>query len=320
MPYATGLANSATDLRTAVVSAATAPANGWIWDGTNEMLYKAPVFVKLTVSGLELRAQGALGYSGGTLTSPSGQMSCITDRFTAPGTTVLSYPVTYHVFIHSSPDDIVIAVNYGAVWWQWLGFGNAVAEGGGTANPLWQWGSSNASQSSWGIALDVTGSGGGGGGRLNSAGAPFWRSVSSNTGAGVQNSLIHTGGVDSAGVNGWYRNSSGAVLGAGTATCTTTLPGLLATQPNTWNGEALLLRIRPTIWRPSNFQSYVAEFPHMRMTRNDNFIDGEILTIGSDKWFVAPVYRKNTTSRNASTIEDATHSGTIAMAIKYDGP
>lgn len=314
MPYVTGLANSATDLRTAVVSAAA--ANGWTWDATNEMLYKSPVYVKLTVSGLQLRAQGALGYSGSTLTSPSGQMSCITDVFTQAGNTVLSYPVTYHVFIHSSPDDIVVAVNYGVVWWQWLGFGNALAEGGGTANPLWQWGSSNTSQSTGtGVAIQVDGNPGYG--YNNSAGAPFWQA---NDVAGVQNSLIHTGGVDSAGVNGWYRNPTGSIQGAGIATCTTTMPGLLATQPNTWNEEALLLRIRPTISRPFNFQSYVAEFPHMRMTRNDNFIDGEILTIGSDKWFVAPVYRKNTTSRDHSPSNDATHSGTIAMAIKYDGP
>lgn len=314
MPYVTGIANSAIDLRTAVVSAAT--ANGWTWDAANEMLYKSPVYVKLTVSGLQLRAQAALGYSGSKLTSPSGQMSCITDVFTLAGNTVLSYPVTYHVFIHSSPDDIVVAVNYKGVWWQWLGFGNALAEGGGTANPLWQWGSSNTSQTTGtGVALNVnvvTGPGVG-----YSAGAPFWQADNCS---GVQNSLIYTGGVDSAGVNGWYRNPTGSIQGAGIATCTTTMPGLLATQPNTWNGEALLLRIRPTISRPSNFQSYVAEFPHMRMTRNDNFIDGEILTIGSDKWFVAPVYRKNITSRDGSQYYDATHSGTIAMAIKYDGP
>jgi hypothetical protein len=56
------------------------------------------------------------------------------------------------------------------------------------------------------------------------------------------------------------------------------------------------------------------------MTRNDNIDDGQILTLGSERWFIAPVYRKNTASRAASPYNGATHSGTIAMAVRYDGP
>ena len=37
MPYVTGLANSASDLLNAVVTAGT--DNGWSWDSANSMLY-----------------------------------------------------------------------------------------------------------------------------------------------------------------------------------------------------------------------------------------------------------------------------------------
>lgn len=94
MPYATGLANSASDLLNAVVTAGT--DNGWSWDSANSMLYKGDIYGRLTVSGLNLLVQAALGYSGGTLVTPAAKMVGITNRLGQAGNTLLSYPVTYH--------------------------------------------------------------------------------------------------------------------------------------------------------------------------------------------------------------------------------
>src|SRR5690554_1283689 len=93
-----------------------------------------------------------------------------------------------------------------------------------------------------------------------------------------------------------------------------------STQPNTSNGEAVLTSVHIMAAQPSSFWSHVAELPHLRMTRNDNIDDGQIITLGAERWFIAPVYRKNTTSRNASPYNQANHSGTVAMAVRYDGP
>lgn len=318
MAYATGIANSAADLRIAIVNLAT--ANGWTWDSANEMLHKTPIFGKLTVSGSQLRIQGALGYAAGTLTSPSTMTSCITETFTGYGNTPLTYPLTYHIFLHTAPDDIVVAVNYGAVWWQWLGFGNGLAVGGGTSTPLWQWGTGNAASSGNGVAIQANGSYDGGASTATS-GAPFWLPGALGK---IAASSIYTGGVDGAGINGWYpveTSNSGDVGTAGRVLTSSAAAGLLVTQPNTWNGEALLIRCLVMASRPSNFRSYVAELPHLRFTRNDNLSDGQIVAIGSDKWFVAPVYRKNTAGRNGTIgTGGENHSGTIAMAIRYDGP
>jgi hypothetical protein len=310
MPYATGTANSATELRDAIVAAAT--ANGWTWDSTNSMLYKGVIYGKLTVSGLNLLVQAALGYSGGTLNTPASKQVGITNRLGAAGNTLLSYPLTYHIFIHTAPDDIIVAVNYQVSWWQWLAIGQAVNLGV-NGNCLWQWGTAPSDiNTSSGVAIHVNGSIGSGVGYTS--GAPFWQP---NDAASVRNSSIY---LDFNGY-GWWSNPIGSsTANPDNARATFSVAPLLATQPNTWNGEAVLLRMHIMAAQPSGLWSHAAELSHLRMTRNDNLNDGQILTLGPERWFVAPVYRKNTASRDASTSSTANHSGTIAMAVRYDGP
>lgn len=310
MPYYTGLANSAEDLRNAVVTAAT--DNGWSWDAANNMLHKGAIFGRLTVSGLNLLVQAAQGYSGATLIQPAPKMVGITDRLRSRGNTPLSYPVTYHIFVHTAPDDVIVAVNYQVMWWQWLALGQARTFGI-NGNGLWHWGTATSDIStSAGVAIDVGASTGAGGG--NTSGAPFWQS---NDTSGVQNSSIY---LDFNG-HGWWNNPvGGSTANPNNARATFPVATLLTTQPNTWNGEAVLLRMHIMAPQPSGFWSYVAELPHLRMTRNDNLDDGQILTLGTERWFVAPVYRKNTASRDRSPYDNANHSGTIAMAVRYDVP
>jgi len=312
MPYYTGTANSATDLLNAIVTAGT--GNGWTWDATNSMLYKAPIYGKLTVSGLNVLVQAALGYTGGTLTTPAAKQVGITDRLQASGNTVLSYPVTYHIFVHTNPDDIIVAVNYQVSWWQWLAIGQARSFGV-LGNAIWHWGTATSDIStSAGVAIHSSGSTKSGSVIGNTSGAPFWQP---NDETGFQNSSIYL----NFNGYGWWNNPTGEyTTNPDNARATRAVPQLLVTQPNAWNGEAVLVRIHIMAPQPSSLWSHVAELPHLRMTRNDNINDGQILALGSDRWFIAPVYRKNAATRDGSDYFDATHSGTIAMAVRYDGP
>ncbi len=310
MPYVTGLANSASDLLNAVVTAGT--DNGWSWDATNSVLLKGQIYGRLSTSGLNFLVQAALGYSGATLDTPAVKLVGITDRLRQSGNTLLSYPVTYHIFVHTDPDDIILAVNYQVMWWQWLALGQARTFGV-QGNGIWHWGTATSDISTnAGVAIDSNGSTGSGGG--NTSGAPFWQS---NDTTGVLASSIY---LDFNG-HGWWNNPvGGSTSPPNNARATIAAGTQLTTQPNNWNGEAVLTRVHIMAAQPSSFWSHVAELPHLRMTRNDNIDDGQIITLGAERWFIAPVYRKNTTSRNASPYNQANHSGTVAMAVRYDGP
>lgn len=316
MPYATGTANNATELRTAMTNLAT--ANGWTWDATNEMLYKAPVYGKLTVSGLDLYVKSALGYSGATLTTPAASGAGVSSLLVKTGITALNYPLTYHVFVHANPDVIVLAVNWGSVWWQWLMFGNSKPLGD-EANPLWHWGSAANPSVAQGVYIraagDATDTS-----VIGQAAAPFWPGRR-QTGT-AQNSAIYNN-VD--GIDWRYNVDATASTEPNKANAGGSVAPLLQTQPNAWNLDAQLLRIPVLVPRASGFWSYVAELEHVRMTRNDNISDGYIQTVGSDRWFIAPCFRKSSANRDSSSGTAGgeiavTHSGTMALAIRYDGP
>jgi hypothetical protein len=312
MPYATGTANNATELRTALTNLAT--ANGWTWDATNQMLYKAPVYGKLTISGLNLFVQSALGYSGATLTTPAAQGAGISANISKTGITVITYPLTYHVFVHANPNVIVLAVNWGTVWWQWLMFGNAKSLGD-EPNPLWHWGSA-ASNMPAGAGVYVNNTMGPTSQVQIPAAAPLAPSSAGN----YLNSALYAN-LDAI---GWRYNLLGNSLAdPNNANSGYAAGPLLSTQPNAWNGETELIRLQPMVLRASSFWSYIADLWHVRITRNDNFSDGQIITIGSDRWFIAPCFRKDVANRDTSQgggTASFTHSGTMALAIRYDGP
>jgi len=91
----------------------------------------------------------------------------------------------------------------------------------------------------------------------------------------------------------------------------------LLNQPNSWNAGIVLKRMIITELREGSFYSYVAEMPHIRVCRNDNYIDGEELILGGEIWKIYPTVRKNSAQRNgthAGTGID--HSGTLAIAVR----
>lgn len=315
MPYYTGTANSAADLVQAIVNAGT--ANGWTWDSTNAVLYKGDIYAKLTTSGSKAYVQTALGYSGSRLTNPAPVQTGIRDDIIGGGAPALSYPLNYHIFVHTSHDDIICAVQYQSTYWQWLAFGQA-RNLGVSGKCVWQWGTCasdvstavNANTKTVSLALlsDQTVY------SCWTSGAPFWLPYG-YVYAGRNASLhVSLDGIE------WVSNKLSTAQA--TSAFVRAAQQIIAMTPSAWNGHTILAPCAVFMDRASGLASAVCELPHIRMTRNDYLNDGQIITIGPDKWFVAPVARKETASRDVSVPNGSrpSHSGTIAVAIRYDGP
>ena len=314
MAYYTGTATSISDLITAINNAAT--ANGWTKTATNNILYKGNVYAQLSESSYSycpgLSCSLGTSQSADALVNPTSHgVGMTTSLYNDLGTS-LSFPCTYHIFVNSSPDDIVVAVNYTSLYWQWLAFGQSTTIGI-TGSGAYCWGSCS-------MATDI--------GTQNSY-LSFRSTPSSPTTYQTHPCFWGTGGVlnrsasfirlEFDGIN-WggnqlsLTNSPNAY--AGQTQTYYTLYTLLFNQPNTWNNEAILVRTQIVFERASGFWSYVAELPHFRWLRNTYIDDGTILTLGADDWFVAPIHKKNLAVPTGWPGGLDTHSGTYGFAVR----
>lgn len=307
MAYQTGTAADNTALRAAIT--AFAVANGWAWDATYEMLSKGAVFAKLTLPAAgTLRIQGALGYTGATLTTPTANYAEIRDLASSPTITkTITWPVTYHLFANATPDDLVCLINFDTAYWEWLGLGQCTDLGVGAAGKATWCGASLPAAGVARILLDEVGNSNGN--TLQHPCAPFWAAVSGNGyGQPYCNTFAHCALDGSDGVvRAWANDDlSNHLIGQFYRGHTP----LLARQPNAWNSETLLVPARIVVDRPSGFYSYAAEMPHARLLRVNNYNGGDLITLGADTWFVAPFFKKNTAAQNADD------SGTWGWAIR----
>lgn len=294
MAYATGTASSLSDLRTAIINACT--ANGWSLSG--DVLSRGGCYVRLQVLSGGLQILGGNGESGGNVTTPGPRVCRIGELSQAP----LAWPMTYHVFINTNPDEVYVVVNYSSVFFQWMAWGRSEISLPGSGN--W-YGATLGPIDNFlgGISLSQT-IGGLISGNSASSGGLFW----TNAQISNQNSHIHHG-LDGA---GWSDNLTATLAQAIGAAST-----LISISPNAWNSEAVLIPIPVCILRPSNFYSIVLQNRHARYTRVDNLSAGQVLTIASDQWMVFPWLCKNTESRNGSSGSVIGHSGTFGWAIRY---
>lgn len=306
MPYQTGTAADNTALRTAIT--AFAVANGWTWDATYEMLSKGAVFAKLTLPAAgKLRIQGATGYTGATLTAASSAWTEIRDLASSVGapTKAITWPVTYHLFANATPDDLVCLINFDIAYWEWLGLGQCTDMGVGPTGKATWFGASMPQNDTGTIAISADG------GPVNgywqrAPCAPFWAEKVSDGYLPLVSSLLHCALDGSDGVVRPWACGDNAMMGRFFNASTP----LLERQPNAWNSETLLVPARIAVPRPSGFYSYAAEMPHARLLKVNNYNAGDLITLGSDTWFVAPFFRKNTSAQTASD------SGTWGWAIR----
>lgn len=295
MAYVTGTASSLAELLTAIQSGCT--SNGWTLD--SGVLSKGNCHTRLMVAGTELQVLGGIDSALGT---PGPQSAWIGATWVpAP----LVFPLTYHIHVLSAPDEVYVCCNFSVTRWQWLAFGCTPAAGlPGTGG--WY----GASSSEGGVANfvsladDIAASG------AWSVSGAFWAQNSSGGSMKGINCYVH------AGYPGW--SSATTADTEGQADAWNQAQPLIRRQPNAWNGEVSLLPITVMIRAAEAKRRLVAQIAHARYLRNDNLADGEIITLGADKWRAYPFVQKNAAVRNGGF--GISHSGTLGWAIRYDGP
>lgn len=313
MAYVTGTANSLADLLTAIQNACT--ANGWTLSGN--VLHKGACYIEIaSVTSLATVynhtmavADGLLTVRGGTGVDGSNALSGACD--TTPGgfawmpsvtnaplgfstpASLVTFPVLYEVFINATPDEVYVVITYGVNYYQTIGFGQSTMDGiGATGN--WYCGAS-----------------------FNSLNGPRYQISSAGengTYLPVALSLFCRSTCQTFGVHTAIDGSTWACEGAWRDWAS-----VVGRQPNTWNGEAVLVPIRVYKSRASGFVTPVLECAHARYMAISNLSDGQIITIGSDKWKVYPWYHRNAAMGvNPSNLN--TDSAQFGHVFRYDGP
>lgn len=348
MAYVTGVANSLADLLTALRNACT--ANGWTLSG--DVLHKGTCYIEVLniAKGAHvdfgfLEVTGGTGIDGSNLLTgrpadyAAGRRHCGIMGPMGNGVSETTYtdwdwPVTYHIHVLTNPDEVYLMVNYGgSQYWQQLAFGQSPAPGcPGTGN--WFYASCNRRNPDTGTGGRVNGNArmvcnpGGdnassfNGGLATGAG-PFWWLNKDESGANQNSGGFH-GCFDHLGAAAWshaqFWHNNWTTTRTNVISASRIPQPLPQYSPNTWNNEAHLIRwqiLQPYL---ENKSIVIGELKHLRFVRNDFLNDGQIITLGPDKWKVYPRYRKDVTARNGGGTGGATHSGTCAIAIRYDGP
>lgn len=329
MAFITGSAANQAALLTALRSAAT--ANGYTLDGN--ILKKGNLHVNTYNSATSGEDNALVVWMGKG--SASG---ALTDAFqygvTPNRSTVFrcSYPVTYDIHIHG--DELFM------VWWDasekyfWLAWGQSspFSTSPGAGNSLWCGGTQSTAYTvncgtyytpnRWinmgptfgGISTNVSLES-----QQNTAPALFWHTHQPRT-MSFSNTI--------------YTDTAGAVLGGrGTVTDSTDdyvvtgirhLSPLLDRQPNTWNGETILLPINCYTPVASSKQQLEIQVRHARYCRLNNLDPRTVITVGGQQYKVYPWYKLDRTTPNGSidtaVANAVNHTGTFGWAVKYDGP
>lgn len=320
MAYYTGTASSFADLQTAIENAAT--ANGWSL--SNGILSDGTAYVRfyeLTVTGLlRFCIQGGTGQTGATLDEPSeyahlGHASTLTIQF----------PVTYHIHAFQNPNEVYCIVNHSVIYYDLLAFGRSDIPGiGGTGG--WVHGP---------LARGIGLTGAGGRNfymRLNTrppisgtsssvAGRVLWNyyRTSFTQQADKSSTFIHC---ETRGATEWKFGFDITSESPNIAGGLGTIIGLLQALPNQLNSAHVLLPARCVLLDDDAGLKILCQNQNLRFTRNDLIQDGEVITYGLEKWKVYPCFSRDLVDRsiNTSTVTTALHSGTLAYAIRYDGP
>ena len=329
MAYVTGQASTLADLLFALRNACT--ANGWTLSGN--VLRKGTCFAEVKLNKLNIAAAPANGAISVLACNGIDGSNNPTDAMAQPAfvgflnTTgslypAWDFPVTYHIHVNTAPDEVYLLVNYNAgLQWQWLGFGQSPAPGNaGTGN--WAAASLSNYTGVQGVATASCLTGG----AVQIGGSfsyprfcpiPFWIGGFGDATANQVNYAIHGAINDTNGTSGWSPQVAPATA-AGFVCAAWAMVPLLDRTPNSWNSETVLLPVEILQLRASAKTSIIGELGHLRMCRNDYLPDGTVVPLSPDRWKVYPCYQRNTTTRNGG--DNVNHSGTIAMAIRYDGP
>lgn len=298
MAFYSGSVNDMAALRSALVDACV--GEGWVWNSSTEVLSKGTIFVRLQHASGYLRLYGRVSNTSGEMSVPQ-QMGPFTGWASAP-LPQLSWPATYRLFLFDQ--EVYCVIQYNVDVFQWCAFGKSTIEGmPGTGTWVAATATRAVSSYTYGVDLSVTY---GRATATNFCPAPFWAALQQSD----DQSNVHSD-IDG---QGWWvaQSSSGDPVGI------SHLTPLQRLIPSAWNSEAVLLPIRAYKVRPGLKISLIVDLEHSRYTRVDNYLPGEVISLGSDRWMILPFYRKNSAGRDGGS--STNHSGTLGWAIRYEGP
>jgi hypothetical protein len=307
MAYAIASVSSLADLLTFIRNSCT--ANGWTLSGN--VLHKGTCYVEIVADGVVgLRINGGTGKDGSNLLTGGGPQYAYLGTVAA---VPLAFPLSVEAHINASPDEVYIVLNYSTSYYSIMAWGLSDVPGL-TGTGVWYHATRFAAQG----GNEYTSAPGGINTFSNFSGhcdgAPMFSVWTGNNGSsannGQNNSFIHHD-VDG---SGW-----GTYVNVTFPSSNIHLSPLLASLPNSWNQEAVLLPFPIYVARVAGSKySLVADLKHIRHTRIDYLAPEDIITLGSDQWKVYPWFRKDASARNGG--QTLTHSGTIAYAVRYTGP
>lgn len=325
MAYYTGSLSSCASLATLLTTQCV--ANGWALTGST--LSKGISAVTVASSTNYLTLNGALNASGSL--TPTTTNRCLA---------ILSsdWPVTYHLFINANPDTVVLVVNYGTLYIQYLMFGDIVkihpsAYVGG--NFL-----AGTSSTSFAQSPILPRS------EYNSISHPLHNTpdilIASLYGIGVNTLRTDSSGYFAAATpipfvlnyvfsvsttnNGaiFHAEIDGGVWAEGVkVTYTDTTITTLFRGPNLTNAQTTLVPMNLQYAASSSLYMYLGYVEHVRLARVDNYNIADIITITPDQWMIFPWRLKSLTYRNGfavaypSTTDTITQTGTLGFAVRY---
>ena len=316
MPFQTGTATSFINLLDTVRLFAV--ANGWTentWQtvGSDQWLslQKGTIYANMLASGDQIQIKGALGYNGAVAWNGQPSTHSPTPRIRDGWYGAITWPATYWLFAHSSPDDIVCVLRYQPSRYLYFTVGQLLKYGTYTGGEYYAASSEPVTPLSIGNSRSVQTEGDGN--NSNFAGL-FWRRSKGPDDQLAVPDVLHAE-IDSATWGGPTAGASSFALPSGSQFLASASNHTFPLQNrgiNTFNGLMTLLPIEVFALRPDAHYSPLGRVEHLRYANVLNHNAADIIDIGGQKWMLFPWTEKGGPG----------DSGTIhyGYAVKYDGP
>lgn len=222
-----------------------------------------------------------------------------------------NWPVTYRLFYVAAPKTILCVIEYGQ-FISWLMFGALIK-----SSTLYVGGNFFCAQMAHhqGLFFGCNSTLGGGtvGASGYSSALPFWEDDFSGGALVGVNSYLHA---EIDGVVWGGQETSGAVK----IKCNRLVYPLIVRQPNLWNSHTILLPCRLVKDMSASLFADLGQLNGLRLMRTDNYNNGDIITLGPDRWMVFSAWKKDVINRNGIPGTTTGSTGTFGFAIFYDGP
>ncbi|MDC0003809.1 hypothetical protein OAE19_05355 [Porticoccaceae bacterium] len=336
MPFQTGVVASFAALKTEMLSFFT--ANGWTQE--TDIIKRNGVFAKITTGTTPsdgdnyIRLEGGKGSDGsgnlvakhdgpGPFNNNSGQMSA---SFGLGAANAMVFPITYNFQLFSSPvDEFWCFIQFNGDRCQHMGFGNinksASFSGGGfyssmtaevnsTQQQMYNWSSFNLlSNEGYGNNQNV-------GSRSAIEMIPFHgaRGIDSNVFAG---SVVHA----EVGGSEWFSshkvtNSAPYPLSESMVAGHRETGAMQKVSESTVNGMPNLIPFNLRVRGYDNNLQTIGSLENIRFSQIGLMNFGQVESDGTDRWKFYPLYKKDA----SASVGGVNHTGTMGLAVRYDGP